>query len=250
MTVRASMTFRLLAALSLSSAVSAFSQEKPAPAPANDLPDAPSPTEHVGPPVVPNGPTVVFDTTMGRMTCKFYAREAPLTVSNFIGLATGTKEWIEEETEQKKHTKFFDGTTFHRVIPDFMIQGGDPQATGMGGPGYYFRDEIDPGLNFDVPGRLAMANAGPGTNGSQFFITEVPTPQLNGKHTIFGQCDDDAVQVEKAIARVERNADDKPRVPVVINKVTIVGEGQPLPPLPPQPAAPPQKPTMPPPLPH
>jgi len=254
MTVRASMTFRLLAALTLASAVSAFSQATPAPPPttppANDLPDAPAPTEHFGPAPVPNGPTVVFDTTMGRMTCKFFAREAPLTVSNFIGLATGTKEWIEEETEAKKHTRFFDGTIFHRVIPEFMIQGGDPQATGMGGPGYYFRDEIDPGLNFDVPGRLAMANAGPGTNGSQFFITEVPVPQLNGKHTIFGQCDDASVEVEKTIARVERNADDKPRVPVVLTKVTIVGEGQTVPPLPAQPAAAPPKPAMPPPLPH
>jgi peptidyl-prolyl cis-trans isomerase A (cyclophilin A) len=245
------MTLRLLAALTLASAVSAFSQDKPAAAPpANDLPDAPAPTQHFGPAVVPNGPTVVFDTTMGRMTCRFYAKEAPLTVSNFIGLAQGTKEWIDEDTEQKKRTRFFDGLIFHRVIPDFMIQGGDPQSTGMGGPGYYFRDEIDPGLTFDVPGRLAMANAGPGTNGSQFFITEAPVPQLDGKHTIFGQCDDASVAVEKAIARVERNADDKPRVPVVINKVTIVPEGQPLPALPPQPAAAPAAPAMPPPLPH
>ena len=249
MTVRASMTYRLLAALSLASAVTAFSQATPAPPPANDLPDAPAPTEHFGPAPVPNGPTVVFDTTMGRMTCKFYEKEAPVTVSNFIGLAQGTREWIEEETEQKKHTKFFDGTIFHRVIPEFMIQGGDPQATGMGGPGYYFKDEIDPGLTFDVPGRLAMANAGPGTNGSQFFITEVAVPQLNGKHTIFGQCDDASVEVEKAIARVERDASDKPRTPVVINKVTIVSEGQALPPLPAQPVTAPG-PAMPPPLPH
>jgi len=264
MTVRASMTFRLLAALSLASAVSAFSQATPAPsippantpAAANDLPDAPAPTEHVGPPVVPNGPTVVIDTTMGRMTCQFYAKEAPVAVANFIGLAQGTKEWIDGDTQQKKRTRFFDGLTFHRVIPDFMIQGGDPAGTGAGDPGYFFQDEIDPGLTFDVPGRLAMANAGAGptgggTNGSQFFITELPVPHLNGKHTIFGQCDAASIAVEKAIARVDHDDNDKPRTPVVMTKVTIVPEGQPLPPVPAQPTTTaPARPAMPPPLPH
>lgn len=256
MTVRASMTLHLLAALSLASAVSAFSQTTPAPTPAaNDLPDAPAPTQHVGPPLVPNGPTVVIDTTMGRMTCQFYAREAPIAVANFIGLAQGTREWLDDATQQKKRTRFFDGLTFHRVIPDFMIQGGDPQGTGAGDPGYFFQDEIDPGLNFDLPGRLAMANAGAGptgggTNGSQFFITELPVPHLNGKHTIFGQCDDASVAIEKAIARVEHDDNDKPRTPVVMTRVTIVAEGQPMPPLPAQPAAAPARPAMPPPLPH
>jgi peptidyl-prolyl cis-trans isomerase A (cyclophilin A) len=118
------------------------------------------------------------------------------------------------------------------VIPDFMIQGGDPLGTGMGDPGYYFKDEFDPNLNFDVPGRLAMANSGPNTNGSQFFITEVPTEYLNQKHTIFGQCDESSVLVAKSIARVERDGQDKPVDPVVLKKVTIVREGQPMPPSP------------------
>ena len=116
-----------------------------------------------------------------------------------------------------------------------MIQGGDKLGTGMGDAGYFFDDEISPALRFDVPGRLAMANSGPGTNGSQFFITEVPVPQLNGKHTIFGQCDAHSVLLVGSIARVERNAEDKPTTPVIVNKVTIVKDGQPLPPVPPGP---------------
>src|ERR1700739_2372867 len=126
----------------------------------------------------------------------------------------------------------YNGTQFHRVIPEFMIQGGDPTATGMGDPGFSFEDEIDPNLAFDVPGRLAMANSGPNTNGSQFFITEVPTPHLNQHHTIFGQCDEASVNVVKAIARVQTNSEDKPQVPVVLKKVTIVAEGQQLPAVP------------------
>jgi peptidyl-prolyl cis-trans isomerase A (cyclophilin A) len=113
-----------------------------------------------------------------------------------------------------------------------MIQGGDPLGTGEGDPGYMFADEFNPDLNFDVPGRLAMANSGPGTNGSQFFITEVPTPHLNQKHTIFGQCDDASLLVEQSIARVETGEQDKPVTPVILNKVTIVPDGQPIPPAP------------------
>ena len=125
------------------------------------------------------------------------------------------------------HNKpLYDGTIFHRVIPEFMIQGGDPTGTGMGDPGYTFEDEFDPDLKFDVPGRLAMANSGPNTNGSQFFITEVPTEHLNQHHTIFGQCDEPSVNVVKTIARVERDPNDKPVTPVVLKKVTIVPEGQ------------------------
>lgn len=211
---------------------------KPADA-APDLPDTPSATENLVPPPVPNGPFVVFDTTMGRMTCQFFQKESPQTVANFIGLATGTKDFTDPATSQKMHgVKFYDGTTFHRVIANFMIQGGDRLGNGMGDPGYYIPDEFTPGLRFDREGRLAMANAGPGTGGSQFFITEGPTPELNGKHTIFGQCDPHSVLVVQSIARVEKNANDKPLTPVVINHVTIVPEGAPMPPEPPAAAAP------------
>jgi peptidyl-prolyl cis-trans isomerase A (cyclophilin A) len=189
------------------------------------------------PPAVPTGPTVVFDTTMGRLTCKLFAKEAPRTVDNFVGLATGSRTWTDPTTMQKVTGKpFYDGTTFHRVIPSFMIQGGDRLGNGTGDAGYFFEDEFSPALRFDVPGRLAMANSGPNTNGSQFFITEVPVPDLNGKHTIFGQCDAHSVLMVSSIARVERNPEDKPLTPVVINKVTIVPEGQPMPPMPPLPA--------------
>lgn len=195
------------------------------------LPDAPSTTAQEAPAAVPTGPTVIFDTTMGRMTCKLFSKEAPKTVDNFIGLATGTKPWTDPATQQKVTGKpFYDGTTFHRVIPQFMIQGGDRMGTGLGDAGYFFEDEFSPALRFDVPGRLAMANSGPNTNGSQFFVTEVPVPQLNGKHTIFGQCDAHSVLIAGSIARVERNSDDKPITPVVLNKVTVVQEGQPIPP--------------------
>ena len=201
------------------------------PASSQDLPDSPDLQAHVSP--LPTGPTAVFDTSMGRMTCKLFSKEAPKTVANFIGLAQGTKDWTDPTTHQKMHGKpLYDGTQFHRVIPEFMIQGGDPTGTGMGDPGYMFEDEFNPNLNFDVPGRLAMANSGPNTNGSQFFITEVPTEHLNQKHTIFGQCDDSSVLVVKSIARVERDGDDKPIDPVILKKVTIVPEGQALPALP------------------
>ncbi len=199
---------------------------------------ADTPTSQVPPVVEPTGPTAVLDTSMGRITCKLFDKQAPLTVANFIGLAQGTKPWTDPVSKKKMTNKpFYDGTTFHRVIPEFMIQGGDPTGTGTGDPGYMFADEFDPNLNFDVPGRLAMANSGPGTNGSQFFITEVPTTHLDQKHTIFGQCDQPSLSVVSAIARVQRDADDKPLQPVVLNKVTIVQEGQPMPPAPPAPAS-------------
>jgi peptidyl-prolyl cis-trans isomerase A (cyclophilin A) len=180
--------------------------------------------------VKPDGPTAVIDTSMGRITCQLYQKQAPLAVANFIGLAQGTKDWTSPKTGMVQSGKpYFDGTIFHRVIPSFMIQGGDPTGTGMGGPGYKFKDEVDSHLNFDRPGRLAMANAGANTNGSQFFITEAAQPSLNQHYTLFGQCDDASVAVVKAIARVPRNASDKPNTPVVLQKVTIVKEGQPLP---------------------
>ena len=208
-------------------------QTPPAQTPPAELPD--SPVSQAPAVVEPTGPTVVLDTSMGRITCRFFDKQAPMTVANFIALAEGTKAWTDPVSKQKMtHKPFYDGTTFHRVIPDFMIQGGDPTGTGTGDPGYMFADEFDPNLNFDVPGRMAMANSGPATNGSQFFITEVPTHHLDQKHTIFGQCDD--ISVVSAIARVQRNADDKPLEAVVLKKVTIVREGQPMPPLPAAPA--------------
>src|SRR5271157_3290334 len=141
-------------------------------------------------PTAPTESTAIIQTTAGNITCTLFPGKAPLTVANFIGLATGTKAWKDPKTGQMMHTPLYDGTIFHRVIPNFMIQGGDPIGTGSGDPGYSFKDEFTPDLTFDQPGRLAMANSGPNTNGSQFFITEVPTPHLNGKHTIFGQCQD------------------------------------------------------------
>src|ERR1700721_3132613 len=235
------MTLRFLA-LALALSVSAQAQSTPTPA-AQQLPDAPSTTSQLRPPTVPTGPTAVIDTTMGRLTCKLYEKEAPITVANFIGLADGTKDWTDPKTLQKMHHQpFYNGTTSHRVIPEFMIQGGDRAGDGTGDPGYFFQDEIDPSLTFDQPGLLAMANAGPGpsgggTNGSQFFITEQPVPQLNGKHTIFGLCDAHSALLVSSIARVDRNAHDKPLTAVVITRITIVREGQPMPPLPATPPA-------------
>ena len=129
----------------------------------------------------------VFQTSRGNIVVKLFEKEAPKTIANFVGLATGAQEWIDPRTGQKSKAKLYDGTAFHRVIPQFMIQGGDPLGTGTGGPGYKFEDEFASDKKFDKPFLLAMANAGPNTNGSQFFITEVPTPHLNGRHTIFGE---------------------------------------------------------------
>jgi peptidyl-prolyl cis-trans isomerase A (cyclophilin A) len=199
--------------------------------PADEVPDAPQATAAAI--IQPNGPRVVMDTSMGRITCQFYQKQAPKAVANFIGLAEGTRDWTDPTTHKKMHNKpLYNGTTFHRVIPEFMVQGGDPTGTGMGDPGYTFEDEFDPNLNFDRPGRLAMANSGPNTNGSQFFITEQAYDSLNQHYTLFGQCDDSSVLVVKTIARVQRDSDDKPLEPVVLKKVTIVREGAPLPPPP------------------
>jgi peptidyl-prolyl cis-trans isomerase A (cyclophilin A) len=211
-------------------AAAAMAQQSTPSAPANPaLPDVPEPTAAAM--LHPNGPMLVMDTSMGRITCQFFQRQAPTAVANFIGLANGSKDYTDPTTNQKVHGKrFYDGTTFHRVIPEFMIQGGDPTGTGMGDPGYSFNDELDPNLNFDVPGRLAMANSGPNSNGSQFFVTEQAYDTLNQHYTIFGQCDDSSVTVVKTIARVQTGANDKPVTPVILKKVTIVAEGQPLPP--------------------
>ena len=167
-------------------------------------------------------PTATIDTSMGKLTCTLFPDKAPIGVANFIGLANGTKDWTSPVTHQKKHgVPLYDGTTFHRVIPDFMIQGGDPAGSGSGDPGFSFANETSKDLKFDRPGRLAYANAGPGTNGSQFFITEVPYPSLNGNYTLFGQCDDASVAVVKKIARVPRDPNDKPLTPVKINHISI-----------------------------
>jgi peptidyl-prolyl cis-trans isomerase A (cyclophilin A) len=161
-----------------------------------------------------------FDTTLGSFTVELFPQDAPKTVDNFVGLAKGTKEFTDPKTGAKVKRPFYDGLIFHRVIPDFMIQGGDPLGQGTGGPGYSFEDEFNSPRKFDKPGMLAMANAGPNTNGSQFFITVAATPWLNGKHTIFGQVTIGYDVVEK-ISHVDRNASDKPNTPVVIKKVTI-----------------------------
>jgi peptidyl-prolyl cis-trans isomerase A (cyclophilin A) len=227
----------LISAISAFLSVSATAQQSK---PAADLPDAPQATGAAL--TRPNGPFVVMDTSMGRITCQFYQRQAPKAVANFIGLAEGAIDWTDPTTHKKQHNKpLYNGTTFHRVIPEFMIQGGDPAGTGMGDPGYAFNDEFDPDLNFDAPGKLAMANSGPNTNGSQFFITEQAYDSLNQHYTLFGQCDEPSVDVVKAIARVQRDGSDKPLTPVILKKVTIVGEGQPMPP-PPATAQPPSTP--------
>lgn len=212
---------------------SAAQSQPSVPAASDSLPDDPATTAHIQAPIAPDGPTAVLDTSMGRMTCGLYAKEAPIAVANFVGLATGTKAFTSPVTHKKVHGKpFYNGTTFHRVIPGFMAQGGDPTGTGMGDPGYFFNDEIDPDLTFNVAGRLAMANAGPNTNGSQFFITVGPQPSLDQHYTIFGQCDPASVLVAESITQIPRDSQDKPLDPVYLNKVTIVPPGQPLPPAP------------------
>ena len=174
-------------------------------------------------------PKAIFHTTAGDLTCELFPQRAPKTVANFIGLATGTKEWTNPETRKKQQgVPLYNGTIFHRVIPNFMVQGGDPLGNGQGGPGYSFEDEFSPDLTFDVPGRLAMANSGPGTNGSQFFITEVPTPHLGGKHTIFGQCTPESVEFVKQIARKATDPrDNRPYDPVKINNIEFIGPPKP-----------------------
>ena len=192
----------------------------------------PGPTEQKAPPagkeaqaVTPQrdpGLYMTFETTLGRISCKLYENEAPITVRTIVGLALGKRSYLDPRTKQKVTGKrFYDGLTFHRVIPEFMIQGGDPLGNGTGGPegtGFPFEDEFVPTLRFDIPGRLAMANAGPRTNGSQFFITEVPTMSLNNRHTIFGQCG--SPDVVKAIARVPAS-DDRPVKPVIMKRVLV-----------------------------
>jgi peptidyl-prolyl cis-trans isomerase A (cyclophilin A) len=164
--------------------------------------------------------TATLTTTQGTVTIRLFPDHAPKTVRNFVELAEGGREWTDSRTGAVTKEKLYDGTIFHRVISGFMIQGGDPLGTGTGGPGYRFGDEIHPDLRFDKPYLLAMANAGPGTNGSQFFITVGPTPWLNGKHTIFGEVIGGADVVDK-ISHVRTAPGDRPVTDVVLESVTI-----------------------------
>lgn len=161
-----------------------------------------------------------FDTNRGTFKVKLYNDKSPKTVENFVGLATGTKEWTDPKTGEKVKRPFYDGLVFHRVIKDFMIQGGCPLGTGTGGPGYKFADEFHPELKHSKPGLLSMANAGPNTNGSQFFITTVPTPWLDNRHAIFGEVTE-GYDVVDAIGKTKTGPMDRPVEAVVINKVTI-----------------------------
>ena len=165
---------------------------------------------------------VVLHTNHGDIAIDMFDEQAPVTVANFVGLANGTKQYRDPATGQMTTGRFYDGLVFHRVIAGFMIQGGDPLGSGRGGPGYTFRDEFAPGLAFDRPYLLAMANAGPGTNGSQFFITVAKTPHLTRKHTIFGEVTDPASQkVVDEIAGVRTDRNDRPVTPVVITSVDV-----------------------------
>ena len=166
--------------------------------------------------------TATLHTSLGDIVIELFPNHAPKTVENFVGLAMGAKEWTDPRTGKKSTEKLYDGTIFHRVISGFMLQGGDPLGQGFGGPGYQFADEFHGELQFDRPYILAMANSGPGTNGSQFFITVAPTTWLNRKHTIFGEVKDAASQaVVDKIGATPTAAQDKPVTPVVINSVTI-----------------------------
>ena len=164
--------------------------------------------------------TATLHTNQGPVVIRLFPDHAPKTVRNFVELAEGGKQWTDPSTGQATTSKLYDGTIFHRVIPDFMIQGGDPLGSGRGGPGYKFADEIHPDLRFDRPYLLAMANAGPGTNGSQFFITVSATPWLNGKHTIFGEVIEGADVVD-LISRVKTGSQDRPAEDMIVESVTV-----------------------------
>lgn len=167
--------------------------------------------------------TAVLHTNRGDISIDLFGNHAPQTVDNFVGLAKGTKDYSERNASGGEEGPFYDGAIFHRVIDGFMIQGGDPTGTGRGGPGYRFGDEFHPELQFDRPYLLAMANAGPGTNGSQFFITVAPTPHLNNHHTIFGEVTDaDSQKVVDTIAETKTDRFDRPLDDIVIDSVEIV----------------------------
>ena len=166
------------------------------------------------------GTYAIFETSQGNIVIRLLEKEAPKTVENFLGLAEGTKEYTDAKTGKKTKGNFYDGLTFHRVIPQFMIQGGCPLGTGTGDPGYRFADEFHPSLKHAKAGKLSMANSGPGTNGSQFFITVAPTPWLDNKHTIFGEVVEGQDIADK-ISNVPRDNGDRPHTPVILQKVKI-----------------------------
>ena len=163
----------------------------------------------------------IFHTSMGQIKVRLFAHECPRTVSNFVGLATGKITWTDPNTGEPTNRPLYNGTVLHRVIPEFMIQGGDPLGSGRGGPGYCFGDEIHPKLKHNKPGILSMANAGPGTNGSQFFLTEVAAPWLDGKHAVFGEVIEGADLVP-VITRVDKGTDDRPLKDIVLQQVEII----------------------------
>jgi len=215
-------TFAILG-MTLISAAMAFAQTK-----STGQAAAAKPAATAKPATTAAKPTAIIDTTAGKMTCTLFPDKAPIGVANFIGLASGTKDWKNPVSGASKHgVPLYDGTIFHRVIPGFMIQGGDPAGTGSGAdPVAPFKNEVSSDLLFDKPGRLAYANAGPGTNTSQFFITEVPfsgsqASVLNGHYTIFGQCDEPSVALVKQIAAMSRDSNDRPYRPIRINHITI-----------------------------
>lgn len=169
---------------------------------------------------LPQGLYARFTTNHGSFLARLFDAEAPETVRNFVGLAEGTKEFVDPKTRQNTRRPFYDDLIFHRIIPDFMIQGGDPLGSGVGGPGYQFKDEFHPSLNHGEAGMLSMANSGPNTNGSQFFITVAPTTWLDRKHSIFGRIVE-GMEVVKRISEMPRDGRDRPLQPVKIEKLTI-----------------------------
>ncbi len=209
--------FLVLLALALAACKDSVSAPTPAPVPPKAVTREPDKKDVISMANIPQGSGdlyAVFQTSRGNLVVKLFEKDAPKTVANFVGLATGKQEWVDPRTGKKSNAKLYDGTAFHRVIPQFMIQGGDPLGTGTGGPGYKFEDEFQSGRKFDRPGLLAMANAGPNTNGSQFFITEVPTPHLNNRHTIFGE----VVKGQELVPQIARGGNAQTR----LEKVEIV----------------------------
>lgn len=165
----------------------------------------------------------IIHTTLGPLRLRLFADKAPVTVRNFVNLAEGTRESTDPRNGQTGRKPYYNGVIFHRCIPEFMVQGGDPTGRGTGGPGYTFQDEFNPALRFDRPGLLAMANAGPATNGSQFFITEVPTPHLNNRHTIFGELEDAAgLDIVRKMSRAPQDARNRPNQDIRIERIEIL----------------------------